>query len=481
MKEQTSTFIIVREDRGVDPTTLVAEGLKIGRAPGCDLLLNHPAVSRLHAGIREIQGRFYLFNLSASNATTLNGRVVALEQAEALASGDQVRIGPFFLQMNRQDAALEITVSLQFGLRIGEAEAREEEVVAQPVVARQAMAPPSNEVADALDLFWGKRTREKAARQSSLHPRQPPRLGKARFNWTPTRDLVRPWPFPIFTWSIIAIGVLSTAAAFWYTSAYSPAPVSDSHRRTNFSLLPAMATRPNAGSCTTCHSLASGMEARCTSCHQTEVFVATVTKPHADAGIGCVECHSEHRGKDFRPMHAGLDACTQCHNDKNHKTYNGMTVGTPHGGTVGYPVTGGEWKWKGLDADELADRPQIAALRLPTDSERQWRSKQFHALHLYRVRATGGVTGVEDAAAAPGSAKVLSCSSCHRSFQPIDREYPRRTCGECHSGLTDSSGQTLVAAAVPNCISCHVQHAKDKRDWKPDMLIDVVQSTAGEK
>jgi hypothetical protein len=44
MAEQLSTFIIVREDRGIDPTTLVAEGLKIGRDPDCNFLLNHPDV-----------------------------------------------------------------------------------------------------------------------------------------------------------------------------------------------------------------------------------------------------------------------------------------------------------------------------------------------------------------------------------------------------------------------------------------------------
>ena len=126
MNEQASTFIIVREDRGVDPTTLIAEGLRIGRAPGRDLLLNHPTVSRLHAGIKEIDGRFYLFNLSPSNSTTLNGRLVAIEEAQALASGDEVRIGPFFLRIDRKGEALEITVTLQFGLRIGEVEARGE-------------------------------------------------------------------------------------------------------------------------------------------------------------------------------------------------------------------------------------------------------------------------------------------------------------------------------------------------------------------
>jgi FHA domain-containing protein len=459
MKAQLSTFIIVREDRGLDPTTLVAEALKIGRAPGRDLLLNHPDVSRLHAGIKEIEGLFYLVNLSSSNSTTLNGRLVVLEEAVALASGDEIRIGPFFLRTERKDDALVLVVTLQFGLRIGEAEARETPIA--PPLGREVAAAAPTEVAQALDLFWGKRSREKAGRKSPLHPLRPPRLGKARFNWTPTRDLVRPWPFAVFFWSAIVLGVLSIAAAYWYTSAFAPASISNAHSLTSLTLMPAVARQPNAGSCTSCHSLSTGMEARCASCHTTEMFAATVTKSHSDAGIGCVQCHSEHKGTNFSPSRAALNSCTKCHTDKNAKTYNGRRVGTPHGGTLGYPVVSGEWKWKGLDPYELAERPEIAAQHLPTDSEQAWRSKQFHALHIYRVRATPGVTGI--AGAGQGSPPVLSCSSCHRSFNPPDREYPRQTCSQCHSGPISSAGERSIAAGEPDCVSCHVQHVGDKR------------------
>lgn len=467
MKAQLSTFIIVREDRGLDPTTLVAEALKIGRAPGRDLVLNHPDVSRLHAGIKEIDGRFYLFNLSSSNSTTVNGRLVVPEEAVALASGDEIRLGPFFLRTERKDDALVLVVTLQFGLRIGEAEAREEKRITQSLDANVAGAAPT-EVAQALGLFWGKRTREKAGRRSPLHPRRPPRLGKARFNWTPTRDLVRPWPFAVFFWSTIVLGALSIAAAVWYTSAYAPEPISDAHNRTSFAFMPAVARQPNAGSCTSCHSLSAGMEGRCASCHTTEVFGATVTKSHSDAGIGCLDCHSEHKGAAFSPSRAALNSCTKCHNDKNAKTYNGRAVGTPHGGTLGYPVVGGEWKWKGLDPYELAERPEVAALRLSTDNEQVWRSKQFHALHIYRVRATRGVTGV--VGAGTDSPPVLSCSSCHRSFNPPDREYPRQTCIACHSGPANETERGSIAAGAPDCVSCHVQHVMDKRHRNPDVL-----------
>ncbi len=476
MEERAATFIIIREDQELDPTILVSEGLQIGRAPGSDLLLNHPTVSRWHAGIKEIEGRFYLFNLNPANSTTLNGRLVALEEAAALASADIVRIGPFSLRMERKDKALEITVRQQIGISIGEAESREE-LSRSPVSAE--LVPKPSEITHALDLFWGKRTRSKAARQSPLHPRQPPRLGKIRFNWTPTRDLVRPWPFSIFIWSTIVLGGLSVAAAIWYTTAYSPMALSDVHDRTQLHQNPAIAVQPNAAACTTCHSLKSGMESRCANCHETEIFTATVSTAHKDVAIGCLQCHGEHRGNSFRPMHAALDSCLGCHNDQNIRTYNGKNVHTPHGGTLGYPVVNGEWKWKGLDPKELEKRPELVALHLPADSERQWRSKQFHALHLYRVRATGGISGVKSEGT--GEVEVLSCSSCHRSFNPIDRESPKQTCQECHSGLVDESGQTLIAAGAPNCISCHVQHPDDKRHWRPELLVDAVQQSAGEK
>ena len=73
-----STFIITREDRAEEPKTIIRQGLIIGRLPDSDIWLNHPAVSRLHAGINEVEGYFYLINLSASSATTLNGRVIPL-------------------------------------------------------------------------------------------------------------------------------------------------------------------------------------------------------------------------------------------------------------------------------------------------------------------------------------------------------------------------------------------------------------------
>ena len=72
MQTQASKFVIIREDLNVDPLALVTEGLKIGRLPNCEIVLNHPTVSRLHAGINEAEGRFYLFNFSHSSGTSIS-------------------------------------------------------------------------------------------------------------------------------------------------------------------------------------------------------------------------------------------------------------------------------------------------------------------------------------------------------------------------------------------------------------------------
>src|ERR687884_2218704 len=116
MQTQASKFTISREDLNVDAVTLVADGLRIGRAPSCELVLNHPTVSRLHAGINEADGRYYLYNFSHSSGTTLNGRVVAVESAEVLADGDVVQIGPYFLRVSRAEDALIINVTLEVGI-----------------------------------------------------------------------------------------------------------------------------------------------------------------------------------------------------------------------------------------------------------------------------------------------------------------------------------------------------------------------------
>ena len=481
MQTQASKFRIVREDLNVDPVTLVTDGLKIGRLPNCELVLNNPTVSRLHAGITLAGGRYYLYSFSSSSGTTLNGRVVATDSGEVLADGDVVQIGPFHLAIDRAGDALSVTVTLEVATNPGDAESRGEAPQPPPPPARPA-GEEASEVAQALNVFWEKRKREagKMQRVSPLRPQKPMRvLGKARFNWTPTRDLVRPWPFSVFVWAFAAVAVLSVVAAFVYADAYAPAPISAAHAANALRSRPPIAREPNASACTACHTVSASMESNCASCHQAAGFKAAVTEKHARAGIGCTDCHVEHQGTEFRPAVASLETCTTCHTDSNPRTFNGRRVGTPHGGGYGYPVVDGKWSWTGLPEEEwqqksaavqkLVQSVRGALLTGPSaagrDPDDVRRSAEYHALHLHRVKAVGGLPANRDG--------EVSCSTCHKTFSPIDRETPRQTCGTCHNGDRGGKFEKVLAADRPNCISCHVQHLQARREWGRALLNDL--------
>jgi hypothetical protein len=404
-------------------------------------------VSRVQAGIKQFENGYYIFSLRPKNPVILNGKPV--EENEALAAGDIIEVGPFQLEIDTSDQALAIRVELRIGVQVSEID------VSDPGLSTDNLEAPADGKAKprpspiagtkALDIFWDKRIREagKMVRHSPLFPRAGRRSGKAQFNWMPTSDLISRWPAAFFTWAVILIAAGSVAAAYWYTNAFAPGPLSKAHAVSQFSMTPAIATAPNSGSCTTCHALKGTMSERCAGCHNTEAFKATVIKPHVAAGIGCANCHAEHQGAEFDAKAAALVSCTSCHNDNNRHVYNGRRVGTPHGGTFGYPVVNGEWSAKSIDEEEWELR-KMAVVRLPTDSEQKWRSNQFHALHDQRVKVVDGIKGNAEGR--------LSCNSCHLTFDPIDRTTPRTTCATCHS----------TAGGAPNCTSCHVQHIFDQ-------------------
>jgi len=461
-------YVIIRDDLLTDPVTMFSEGLLIGRLRDCEVLLNHPSVSRVQAGIKQIDNDYYLFPLRSGNPILLNGRAVT--ENEALAPGDVLRVGPFKLEVDDTEEALVLRVSLLIGTVISDVDVSSPGLSTDNLVipqsGKKAAKPRASPVAGTktLDIFWDKRIREagKMVRPSPLFPRGKRRSGKAQFNWLPTTDLTSGWPISFFVWSVLIVGVLAVVATYSYTKAYTPGPISKPHATNAMSLTPPIAVRANQGACTGCHTWQGHVEAQCAACHNTEAFVATVITPHEAAGIGCVDCHSEHHGDEYSAREAALVSCAGCHNDGNQKSYSGKRVSTPHGGTFGYPVVNGAWSPKSVNEEEWNLRNMVVT-RLPSDSDAKWRTKQFHAFHNERVKLLAGM---------PGSSEGnLSCSSCHKSFDPIDRQTPRTTCGSCHNGRTAAgTNRGLIAADKPNCASCHMQHIKDKRRWGTPML-----------
>ena len=87
----SSLYVIQGRNRGARYDLAAHEGaISIGRESGNFVQLDDNEVSRRHAEIRRIEGRFVVGDLKSSNGTFVNNRKV--ERAE-LTSGDQIQIG----------------------------------------------------------------------------------------------------------------------------------------------------------------------------------------------------------------------------------------------------------------------------------------------------------------------------------------------------------------------------------------------------
>src|SRR5215216_3696454 len=173
----SNQYRIIRDDLQVDPVTIIADALLIGRLPHCELLLNHPSVSRVQAGIKQVEENYYLFALRPKNPVILNGKPV--EENEALAAGDIVEVGPFQLQIDSADDALVIRVELSIGMKPSEIDVSDPGLSTAKLVMPtegKAKKPRATPIASnkALDVFWDKRIRDvgKMARPSPLYPKE---------------------------------------------------------------------------------------------------------------------------------------------------------------------------------------------------------------------------------------------------------------------------------------------------------------------
>ncbi|MCS6883605.1 MAG: FHA domain-containing protein [Oscillochloridaceae bacterium] len=70
---------------------LTGDACSLGRAPGCDLVVQHPLVSRLHARIERNGMHFLLVDAGSVNGTFINGR--RLSAPHLLRHDDEIGLG----------------------------------------------------------------------------------------------------------------------------------------------------------------------------------------------------------------------------------------------------------------------------------------------------------------------------------------------------------------------------------------------------
>jgi pSer/pThr/pTyr-binding forkhead associated (FHA) protein len=454
--QEAGKFTVSFADSDAGPKTLYKEGIFIGRMDTCEVVLADKTVSRIHARVTYRDSKYVLVNVSSNNTLTLNGRRLGPQKDDVLADGDTIQIGPFTIRASIENDGLSLAV---------ERRAKETAVETLPVQPVEAK-PVSPSTPDVLDVFWEKRSREKEDQGTRLRPTEKPRPGKAMFNWRPTGDLRSPWRIGLFAWAIIIVGAIGVFAYLRYPGVYAPKQLANPHAQNIESST--VAAMSNGNSCTTCHTPNEPMENSCIRCHQAGQFHASNTKAHEQAGITCNACHKEHQGADFDMTASAIASCAQCHNDSNKELYNGKGVRTAHGGSYGYPIENGVWKWQGVYREVADAIPEINFSATGDADEQAKLSRHFHTVHVARLATPAGLKG--------DSRGLVSCSTCHNSFDPVDRETPRQTCAACHTTTAESVGRDKrFGVSTANCISCHTQHPYSGGRWSEFLTPDALQ------
>lgn len=77
------------------------QAVTVGRAPSCEMLIDHRSVSRMHCTVWGEAGQFFVRDLGSTNRTLVNGQVV---DQGALKDGDTIAIGEIVLKFLRRES-----------------------------------------------------------------------------------------------------------------------------------------------------------------------------------------------------------------------------------------------------------------------------------------------------------------------------------------------------------------------------------------
>lgn len=94
--------ILVLDYNGVQRTVPFARRLTMGRASSCDMVVDHPAISRTHAIFEQIDGKYVVTDMGSKNGLYLDD--VRVSGRHRLMEADRLQIGPAVVSFYTSEA-----------------------------------------------------------------------------------------------------------------------------------------------------------------------------------------------------------------------------------------------------------------------------------------------------------------------------------------------------------------------------------------
>jgi pSer/pThr/pTyr-binding forkhead associated (FHA) protein len=79
----------------------------VGRGREADLVLSEPTISRSHAAVERVAGKWFVADLNSTNGTLVNGTRTT---RAALADGDEIQLGRLVLRVRLAHEADEVII-----------------------------------------------------------------------------------------------------------------------------------------------------------------------------------------------------------------------------------------------------------------------------------------------------------------------------------------------------------------------------------
>ena len=144
----------VHRPEGVELVALETDRVTIGRAPSNDITLASDSnISRLHAVLEQLSGRWCIRDLSSRNGTFVNGERV--DRDRVVHPGDEIRVGA--TRLRYRDEQRSDALATEMPARVPSLTPRERDVLLalfQPAVEGDVFAEPAStrEIAAALSV-----------------------------------------------------------------------------------------------------------------------------------------------------------------------------------------------------------------------------------------------------------------------------------------------------------------------------------------